>query len=573
MQRTLSNLANRSYDLLIIGGGIYGACTAWEAVSRGLSVALVEKQDFGSATSANSLKIIHGGLRYLQHADLKRMRESIRERKNLLRIAPHLIHPLPILVPTYGHGVKGREAMTIALLLNDLISCDRNWVIENTSHHIPTGQIIAKNECLKKLPGLSAEGLTGGALFTDAQVYNSERLTLAFLRSAHDAGAQIANYATVKDFIRQGDRIAGATVHDELTGQDFDIQAKLVINTSGPWIHQLQALAQGKTPPDDVLLAKAVNVVVPKFIQHYAVGLSSKVDYRDQDALVDKGSRFLFTVPWRDASMLGTWYFPYRQSPEQLSVSGAELQICLDDINAAYPPADLTLSDISYVHCGLLPSSGVSRKTGDVQLAKHYHLIDHGQDGMPGLLTVSGVKYTTARDVAEKVIGRVGHILRRSLPASKTHQTPVYGGAIDNFDGLLQQANQNTETGLSDSTMKSLVYTYGTEYQTVLDGIQPQSERSSWQNLLASQVRYAVHQEMAQHLSDVVLRRTDLGSARKPEESDIAFCAEIMAVELAWSEHQYQEELEQVHNFYAKRLPQGSSQEVADQEVAELRTA
>lgn len=557
MQRNLEKLAHSSYDILIVGGGIYGSCMAWEAASRGLSVALVEKDDFGSATSANSLKIIHGGLRYLQHADFKRMRESISERKNLLRVAPHLIHPLKILVPTYGHGVKGREAMSIALLLNDLISCDRNWSISHTSHHIPSGKVISKSECLEKLSGINPHGLTGGALFTDAQVYNSERLTLAFLRSAYLAGAQVANYAKLTHFLREGDRITGASVLDVESGQTFNVRAKLVVNTTGPWIHEIQSLLKEDqaASPGEVVLAKAVNLVVPKFIEQYAVGLSSRDQSTDQDALIDKGSRFLFTVPWRHASMVGTWYFPYTRSPDQLSVSETELKTCIDDINAAYPAINLSLKDIEYVHCGLLPSKGIAPKTGDVQLAKHYQVIDHSKQGLPGLLTVSGVKYTTARDVAEKVVTQIAELVQSKIAPSKTHQTPIYGGNIQDFQAFVQQAEGQLKEDFPCLDAKSLIYTYGTEYTKVIEAAKPTSDQPIGQKVLSAQVRYAVREEMAQHLTDVVLRRTDLGSAGKPENSDLELCAEVMSAELGWEPERRQAELQRVQNFYSARLP------------------
>jgi glycerol-3-phosphate dehydrogenase len=557
MQRNLERLANSNYDILVVGGGIYGACMAWEASSRGLSVALIEKSDFGSATSANSLKIIHGGLRYLQHADFKRMRESIQERKNLLKIAPHLIHPLKILVPTYGHGIKGREAMSIALFLNDLISCDRNWSIANHSHQIPASKVISKTECLKKLPDINPDGLTGGALFTDAQVYNSERLTLAFLQSACTAGAQIANYAKLTHFIRDGDRVIGATILDTISGQTLDVTAKLIINTTGPWIHEIQDLLRDNpsSANRNVILAKAVNLVVPKFIDQYAVGLSSRDQATDQDALLDKGNRFLFTVPWRHASMVGTWYFPFRESPDQLGVSQKELQSCLDDINTAYPAVHLSLKDIEYVHCGLLPSKGVSRHNGDVQLAKHYQLIDHRKDGFFGLLTVSGVKYTTARDVAQKVVDQVADILQVPVTPSQTHQIPIYGGNIQDFDSFLQQAEQEMPEDLSIADRKSLIYTYGTQYQTILDGASNYSEEPTAHRILRSAVRYAVREEMAQHLSDIVLRRTDLGSAGKPENPDIELCADTMTDELGWDVKRRQMEVQHIEDFYIKKLP------------------
>lgn len=231
MQRNAIALTQNVYDLLIIGGGIYGACIARDASLRGLSVALVEKADFGCATSANSLKTIHGGLRYLQHGDLKRMRESIGDRKILMQIAPHLVHPLKVVLPTYGHGMRGKEAMALALAVNDLVSCDRNFLAD-PQKHIPPGRVISKNQCLQLLEGIDSQGLTGGAIFYDAQVYNSERLILSFLRSAVQAGADVANYVEVVGFLQMGDRITGVTAKDVLTGDSFQIQAKTVVNAS-----------------------------------------------------------------------------------------------------------------------------------------------------------------------------------------------------------------------------------------------------------------------------------------------------------------------------------------------------
>lgn len=558
MQRNIGQLANNSYDLLVVGGGIYGACIAWDAVSRGLSVALVDKGDFGAATSANSLKIIHGGLRYLQHADFKRMRESIRERKNLLRIAPHLIHPLPILIPTYGHGMKGREAMNIALRLNDLISCDRNWSMADASKHIPSGKVISPQECLTRLPGIESRGLTGGALFCDAQVYNSERLTLAFLHSANKAGAEVANYVQVTGFTQHQNRVTGAIARDELSGNDFEIQAKVVVNTAGPWVNRLQDLAlpsSGSAKRSG--LAKAVNLVVKPIFNRYAVGLSSQNQYRDQDAFIDKGSRFLFTAPWRGRSMVGTWYFPYDRSPDQLGITADELKTCLDDINSAYPPAQLTEDDIQFIHCGLLPSSGISAKTGDVQLAKHYSIHDYTQQGLAGLISVQGVKYTTARDVAEKVVNQLSQYFER-LPRCQTAQVPLHGGNILNLDSFLHSQIQRLSPHLTAETVQRLVYNYGSECTGLLGTLD--LETADVQTaLLTAEVRHAVQKEMAQHLTDVILRRTELGSAGRPDQATLELCASVMAEELGWDAARHQTELQEAERFYAARMPQAAA--------------
>ncbi|MCG8605140.1 FAD-dependent oxidoreductase, partial [bacterium] len=191
MERNLSKLQASKFDVLIIGAGIYGAWTAWDAAQRGLSVALIDKGDFGAATSSNSLKIVHGGLRYLQHADIKRVRESTAERRTLMRVAPHLIHPMPCVMPTYGHALRGKEVMQTALFLNDLICFDRNR-LSDPQKHIPRGRVVSRKECLRLIPGIDETGLSGGALWHDCQLYNSERMLMSILHSAVNVGAVVA---------------------------------------------------------------------------------------------------------------------------------------------------------------------------------------------------------------------------------------------------------------------------------------------------------------------------------------------------------------------------------------------
>ncbi|HKH84267.1 MAG TPA: FAD-dependent oxidoreductase, partial [Gemmatimonadales bacterium] len=196
MRRDLPRLGNTTFDLLVVGAGIYGACAAWDASLRGLSVAVVDQDDFGAATSANSLRIVHGGLRYLGRADFSRMMESIRERSTLLRIAPALVQPLKVLVPTYGVGTRGRVAYAAALALNDLASFGRNRHLEPESR-IPGGRIVSRSECLGLFPWFKRQGLSGGALWHDAQLQHPERLVLSFLQSASRIGAVPVNYLRV----------------------------------------------------------------------------------------------------------------------------------------------------------------------------------------------------------------------------------------------------------------------------------------------------------------------------------------------------------------------------------------
>jgi len=227
LPRDIGAIRGQEFDVLIVGGGAFAACAAWESALRGYSVALIEANDFGSGTSANSFKMVHGGIRYLQHLDLLRLWASCKERSALLRIAPHLVKPLPIVLPTYGHGRSGKEFLGAGFLAYDALTVGRNRGIADRSRHIPTASFMSRAEVLNRFDGVDSGNLTGAAVFNDAQMYHPPRLVLAFIQSAMREGAVALNYVEASSFIRKSDRIAGVIARDRLTGERFDIRSKL----------------------------------------------------------------------------------------------------------------------------------------------------------------------------------------------------------------------------------------------------------------------------------------------------------------------------------------------------------
>ena len=299
MKRDLSELQSTHYDLLVIGGGIYGVSIARDAALRGMRVALVEKQDFGHATSFNSLKVIHGGLRYLQHLDIPRMRRSIYERMVLMRIAPHLVHPLPFLMPTYGYGIQGKVIMRLALALNDLIGFDRNR-LRDPGKYLPGGHVISRGRCLELVPGISQEGLTGAVIWHDGQIHNSERLIMALLKGAVNTGAAVANYVEVSELLKRKNRLYGVHAIDNLTGAQIEIKAKIVANAAGPWVQQVLGFPVAGRKDRKLLFSKTMNLMIKKkIVTEYAVGITSYRSYIDDKALINKGRRLFFLIPWR----------------------------------------------------------------------------------------------------------------------------------------------------------------------------------------------------------------------------------------------------------------------------------
>jgi glycerol-3-phosphate dehydrogenase len=497
MKRDPRALADGTWDVLVIGGGIHGACVAWDAVLRGLTVSLVEKADFASATSANTLKIVHGGLRYLQHGDYRRMRESIGERRALQRIAPPLVHPLPVVVPTSGHGRRGREILHVALALNDLISVDRNAGLD-VEHHIPRGRTLSRAECLRLVPGLQAEGLTGAGIFHDAQVHDSERLVLAFLRSATKAGAEVANYAEVTTVRHDGHALMRVLVSDRVSGERFAIRARAVVNASGPWVDEVLGLARPR-PRLGTSFARAFNVVTRRLIATHAVALPTR-----------DGARLLFVVPWREQSLIGTWYEPHHGRPGDVRITEGDVACLLQAINRAWPGPRLGLDDVRLVHRGLLPVIGAG-------LARHGRIVDHAHAGFPALFTVVGVKYTTARLMAERVVQRIVERLGRSAPRSASAEIALDG---------------------TDPTDEVRAYLGAGE-----DAGDPRA-------MLRAGVRHAIRTEMAQTLGDVVFRRTALGTAGDPGPDVLGAAARAAGVELGWSPDRERDELQQVHGRF-----------------------
>lgn len=547
MQRDLDALTQRPFDLVIIGGGIYGACAAWEATLRGLSVALLEARDFGGATSANSQKTIHGGLRYLQTLDVPRMRESIRERRTLLRIVPHLVRPLPFVLPTFGAGKHSRLALHLALRVNDALSWDRNHSLAETSQHVPAGQVLTPAAYAQLVPDAPHAGVTGAARWHDGQVQNSERLTLAFVRSAAQGGAVAANYVRVVEGLRAGGRLVGVAAEDAHTGRRFTVNARLVLNTAGAWVDEVITHQTGTAPAHPIRWLKAVNLVTRRLggPARVAFGLRNPA----RRGLVPG---FIFVTPWQDVSLIGTAYLPYAGAPQAVAVTEEEIAAFLQEINAAYPAARLTRADVRLVHLGLLPAD----PHHPTQLEPHYRLLDHAAQGTPGLLSVIGVKFTTARDVAERAVDRACAQLRHTGPRGRSRVTRLHGARLGSVAALLQEALHDPLWDLPEPVLRRLIETYGSAYLEVL---RLARENLAWTEslepghpVLKAEVAYAVRYEMAQRLSDVIFRRTGLGAAGHPGAAVLARCAEVMAGELGWDQARLAQEIEDTEAVFAR---------------------
>lgn len=498
MRRNIPRLADTSFDLLIVGAGIYGACAAWDASLRGLSVAVVDQDDFGAATSANSLRIVHGGLRYLARGDFPRMRESIRERSTLLRIAPGLVEPLSVLVPAYGAGARGRIAYAAALALNELVSLDRNRYLDR-DRFLPRGRVVSRDECLRLFPWFDAEGLSGGAIWHDAQLSQPERLTLSFVKAAAASGAVAANYVRVKRLLTHRGAAQGARAIDCLSGTELDIRARAVLVAAGPWTRDLVTTGTGAAPLDVPGRALALNVVIARRLADVAFGVRARSG-RDEDPVCG-GHRFLFGAPHDEATLLGTWYTADPSDPRAARDRG--VSALLREFNAACPGLELSPADVVRCQWGWLPLKGRSEPGRPDALAERPRIADHGRQGVRHLLSVEGVKYTTARLVAERAVDRVFASIGRTSPTCRTAEVRLPGAE---------------------------------ERVAVEPGAMPARE----------EIVRAVREEMAITLTDIVFRRTALGAVPGPHRPAVEAAARMAGSELGWDSLRQEAEVDAV---------------------------
>lgn len=545
MKREPANLADRRFDVLVIGAGIYGACIAREATLRGLSIALVDRDDFGGATSANSLKTIHGGLRYLQSLDIRRMRESIRERRTLMNLAPHLVHPLPFVVPTHGWGRRSRTAMRAALQLTDWLAPDEADP-GDPAHRLPASRVFSRTELVELFPSLaSADKITGGALWYDAQAYSTERLTLAFVRDAVERGAVAVNHLEVRRLLLWNGRVVGAAVRDQINGTEFETRAEMVVNAAGPWMDQILRSIEILSHRKPLLLAKAWNIITKSLHGTHAIGLlaghGGLGGYRD--------GRMLFIMPWHGRSIIGTMYAPADEDTGP-QVTDQEVEYLLNAINLAYPGEQLCPDDVTFRHGGLLPVRRRDASRGVDTLADRPIIIDHQlEDHVGGLLSVCGVKYTTARLVAEQVLDRIcEHLGRRGKWPDSSH-IPVDGGDFERFDALEADLRTRAPNELAP-VVDRLARHYGTRAEELIQACTQEPAQAARvcesASILQVEIRHAVRDEMAVKLADVVMRRTDVGSLGHPGVQALRNCANIMAEELRWPGERTEAEISEV---------------------------
>ena len=396
-------------DLVVIGGGVYGIALTLEAARRGLRPVLIERDDFGSRTSWNSLRIVHGGLRYLQNLDLRRYRESVAERRWWLATFPDLVAPLPCLMPLYGRGLRRRSVLQVALGVDALLSWNRNRGV-STQRRLPAGRVMAARETLEKCPWLDSAGLAGAALWFDALMLEPQRLLMEMLHWACAEGASALNYVEAVEPLLDGAAIAGVRAVDRSSGDVLAIRSPVVVNCAGPWCREL-ARRLDRDLPDLFSPSLALNLL-----------LDRRPPADCALALLPPGPNrsSYFLVPFADRLLVGTFHAECTGPPADSDPDEKVVDRFLAELALVAPELAIRREEIARVLWGYLPA----RRTGSTALATREAVLHHGEsDGPRGLFSVSGVKFTTARRVAEKTLRRIRSWQGLTLPPASRRRS------------------------------------------------------------------------------------------------------------------------------------------------------
>jgi len=545
-QASIDDVAARTVDVVVVGGGVVGAGVALDAATRGLSTALFEARDWASGTSSRSSKLIHGGLRYLEMLDFRLVREAHRERALLTqRLAPHLVRPVPFLYPLKHRGWERLYAGT-GLALYDTLG-----ISSGASRGLPAHRHLTRRAALRASPSLRPDALVGAIRYYDAQV-DDARHTMTVVRTAAGYGAQCVSRARVTGFLREGERVTGVRVADLEAGSTFEVHARQVVNATGVWTDDTQNLV-GERGQFHVRASKGIHLVVPRDRIHSSTGLILRTE-----------TSVLFVIPWGRHWIIGTTDTDWHLDKAHPAASRTDIDYLLTRVNEVLV-TPLTTADVEGVYAGLRPLlAGESEMTS--RLSRE-HTVAHAA---PGLVVVAGGKYTTSRVMAKDATDAVCHGLDEKVPPSCTDRVPLAGA--EGYPAVYNARHRIAEaSGLHVARVEHLLDRYGSLVQEVLDLVAQDpglgDPLPGADDYLTAEVVYAASHEGARHLDDVLTRRTrvsietfDRGLAAAPA------VAALMAPVLGWSPEQVQKEID---HYRARVEAERLSQEQPDDDTAD----
>lgn len=545
-EAALTRMKERELDILVVGGGIVGAGAALDAVTRGLSVGLLEQRDWASGTSSRSSKLVHGGIRYLEQLDFRLVREALTERGLLLqRIAPHLVKPVRFLYPLKKRVIE-RFYIGAGMLLYDIFS-----YTGGRPPGVPHHRHLSKRQVMRAIPSLSNDALIGGITYYDAQV-DDARYVSSLGRTASFYGAHVATRVKVEGFIKVGQRVVGVHAHDLQTGERFEVRAKQVVNATGVWTDDTQRMV-GERGTFKVRASKGIHLVVPRDRFQSSMGLLLRTE-----------KSVLFVIPWGRHWLIGTTDTDWNLDKAHPAATAADIDYLLEHVNSVLA-TQLTREDVEGVYAGLRPLlAGESEQTSKLS---REHLVGHS---VPGLVVIAGGKWTTYRIMAKDAIDAAVDALDGRIPVSTTQEIPLLGA-----EGYWAAWNKRRKIakafGVHTVRIEHLLNRYGTLTDELLDLIRGDASLGEplpgADDYLAAEVVYAASHEGALHLEDVLARRTRISiEAWDRGVSAAPVAAKLMGDVLGWDKKRQERE---VSNYLKRVAAERQSQEQPDDESAD----
>lgn len=528
-QRVISELSKEEFDLLVIGGGVNGAGIALDAASRGLSVALVEANDFASGTSSRSSKLIHGGLRYLEQYDFKLVREALQERELMITtIAPHLVRPVSFLYPLQ-EKLKERTYVGAGMALYD--------ALRGFKRALPWHKHVSQKELSEIAPSLRLDLITGGYRYFDAQV-DDARHTMMIARTAAKYGALVGTRIKCESLLKEGKRIVGAKVRDLITDKEIVVKARVTVMATGVWTDEMYK-SFGIKPGYKVRTSKGAHIVVPGDAIKSQSGVIIKTD-----------NSVLFIIPWAGKWIVGTTDTDYKDELAEPVATRADIDYIIHQANRVLEPK-LDKSQVIGAFAGLRPLISQEDNAETADLSRE-HVVDHP---VPGFVTIAGGKYTTYRVMSEDAVNEAVSDLNRIIPDSCTDSLSVIGA--DGYAVLKNQVKRLANTYQIDvNTVTHLLERYGSLITEVLDSspLEYLEKLSPDLPYLKAEIWYAVTHEGALSISDVMYRRTRLNFELKDQGiSLLDEIAEIVATALGWDMNKKEESMKQYRDLVARQ--------------------
>ncbi|HEY6190296.1 MAG TPA: glycerol-3-phosphate dehydrogenase [Pyrinomonadaceae bacterium] len=534
-----AEIEDASFDLIVIGAGINGAGIARDAAMRGLSVLLLDKGDIASGTSSWSTRLIHGGLRYLEHGELGLVRESLRERERLFRIAPHLVRPLAMIIPIYRNARRGPLMIRAGMIAYDLLSLDKSL----ERHHM-----LARAETIRRVPGLRTEGLRGAGLYYDAQVEYAERLVLENVLSARAHGATVLTYARVRRFIVEGNAVRGVEFTDLKSGEHARARAAVTVNVSGPWVDEVLTTLKREEGVRLIGGTKGSHIIVDRF------------DGAPQEALyveAQEDARPFFIIPWNGLYLIGTTDIRYDGDPDAVCADEREIAYLLRETNRVIPSARLARESVIYTYSGVRPLANDEGKAGGDITRRHF-VHDHA-DTHQGLLSIIGGKLTTYRHLSEEAVDLIFKKLGRTPPPCETARLRLPGADAEDFKEFGEHFKAGS--GLPLNVAERLLRVYGTRAGDVLDLAGEGDEDllavfSPQTGAIGAEVLMSFRYEQARTLTDCLLRRTMVGMGRAVGLDALEAAASIARKYLGWSPEMAEHEMTAYRKYIERFHPQ-----------------